>query len=558
MTSTSYELSPEELAEWERRTSPSREHSVVAEGDAWADPLWRICNIYTCLSPEGETVHFVPSPEQCVVIWCIWVKGWQRIIIPKARQLGMSLTLCLMALDEMVFSAGFQGALIDKTQPDCAKKMEEKIRFSYKNLLPEIRSALNVTADNDSEFTVESVKKSDYTLPSSYQAGVTFRGGTVRWLHISEWGTIQNDPRTRDKSVEIKTGAVPAVERAEDGVCVIETTWKGGLDGEIGPYVSEALSVPDEEKGPKSWRILFFGWQTEPTYRQTHGQIDGVSAEYFREIEKAGVVLSNEQKLWYAEKRRTATSAQDVKQEYPTLVHECWEQVPVGSIYGRWIEEARATGRISNFLPPRDFPVHTWWDIGHPLNTVTILTQITPTQIRIIDCLMEIDMTPEQRAAWLRQLGWDYGKHFFPHDADSDSASTGMTPISRFRQILGPQCQVVPKCRTVWDGIGIVRVNFPRFVFAADTKAKLDDRSTAGARVNTLLDHLGRYRAERETKAGIAKDEPVHDRYSHASDALRQMGQAMAGGLIENANHVGDARGQQAKKLEVKFAGSWG
>ena len=132
----------------------------------------------------------------------------------------------------------------------------------------------------------------------------------MRWLHISEWGPIQNDPRTRDKSVEIKTGAVPAVERAEDGVCVIETTWKGGLDGEIGPYVNEALSVPDAAKGAKSWRILFFGWQTEPSYRQSHGHIDPVSDEYFRDLARKGVHLTHEQKLWYAEKRRTSTEPQ--------------------------------------------------------------------------------------------------------------------------------------------------------------------------------------------------------------------------------------------------------
>lgn len=555
ISSTSYELRPDELEEWHRRTSALRPHDKIFEGEAWEDPLWRICNIYMCLTPSGEAVHYVPSPEQRVVIWCIWVKGWQRVIIPKARQLGMSLTLCLMALDSLVFSAGFQGALIDKTQPDCAKKMEEKIRFSYRNLLPEIRTSLKVTADNDGEFTVESVVKVDgIALSSSFQAGVTFRGGTVRWLHISEWGTIQNDPRTRDKSLEIKTGAIPAVELADDGVCAIETTWKGGLDGEIGPYVNEALTVPDELKGPKSWRILFFGWQTEPTYRQSHGTIDSHSEAYFREIEAKGVHLTHEQKLWYAEKRRTSKSAQEVKQEYPTLVHECWEQVPVGSIYGRWISEALAEGRISDFKPPRDFPVHTFWDLGHSMNTVDILIQITPLQIRIVDVLMEVDMTLEQRGAWHHALGWNYGNHYLPHDADSDSASIGVKPVDLFRKVFGPNCRIVPKCRTVWDGIAFVRTNFNRFVFAADMNAK--DTLTPGGRVKQLIEFLGRYRAERESSTGIAKDEPVHDRYSHVADALRQLGQAMAGGMIEHANVVGDPRRQERAPLRAVLAGA--
>src|SRR5678815_2215504 len=157
MSATSYELSPEELAEWERRTSPDRPHADVFEDEAWQDPLWRLCNIYSCLTPEGDVVHYTPTPEQRVVIWCILVLGWQRIIIPKARQLGMSLTLCLIALDMVVFEEGAQCALIDKTQPDAAKKMEEKVRFGWRNLLPEVRSSLKVTADNDGEFTLESL-----------------------------------------------------------------------------------------------------------------------------------------------------------------------------------------------------------------------------------------------------------------------------------------------------------------------------------------------------------------------------------------------------------------
>lgn len=540
--STSYVLSPAELAEWNHRSRRDRPDDDP-EGDPLRDPIWRLCNLYQIMNAKGKAVHFVPTPEQRVVIWVIHKLGWLSLIIPKARQLGISTVLLLMALDLQVFEKGFAGALIDKKGDDCSKKMREKYHFSWGQLPEHIRNEFNVVRSNDGELTVELKPlpgQKEKPVQSIFQADIGFRGGTVRWLHVSEWGWIQNNDRQRSR--EIQTGAIPAAEKADNGIKIIETTWQGGLDGEMGPYVNEALDTPEHQKGPKSWRILFFPWFTEPTYRQPHGYIDPVSAAYFREIAPKiladhGAVLTPEQMLWYAEKRRTAVSAKTMKEEYPSLCSECWENVPVGSIYGKWIDEARVEGRISNFTAPRDYPVHTFWDLGHSMNTVDILIQITPNQIRIVDALMEVDMTVEQRGEWHKQLGWNYGNHYLPWDADTDNASIGIKPIDHYRRVFGPTCRVVPQCRTKWDGIGIVRANFNRFVFCADALAK--DTSTPGGRVKQLIEHLGRYRAERETSTGIAKDEPVHDRYSHAADALRQLGQAMWSGLVENANTVG-------------------
>jgi hypothetical protein len=326
-------------------------------------------------------------------------------------------------------------------------------------------------------------------------------------------------------------------------VCVIETTWKGGLDGELGPYVQEALDIPEEDKGQRSWRILFFAWHTCTSYRQSHGYIDGESAKYFLSLAKLGVTLTNEQKLWYAEKRRTATNPKTVKEEYPSLMHECWENMPEGSIYGQYIETAKNSGRINNFQPDKKWPVHTFWDLGHPLNTVTWLVQVTREEIRILDVIMELDITLEERAAMLRAKAWDYGTHFLPWDADENN-SAGLKQVDEFRRVLGPGVQVVPRTNSVWHAISLVRSLFPRFVFHRE-------------RCRTGIEHLSRYRAERETSTGIAKDVPLHDRYSHAADAFRQIAQAIDGHLLESANAVGGyVRGEESR-LRVVRAGSW-
>lgn len=533
-----YDLTEAEIAEWDRRTDPERDPDA-----AFADPVWRLANLYMCLEPGGQDVHFVPSPEQRTVIACIYMRGWLRIIIPKARQLGMSLLLCLIGLDGTVFREGFSGAWIDKTAPDAEKKLREKVKFAWKRIPEEIREALKVEKDTNEILSMRgpTIPGQPESPESTFTFGINFRGGTVEFLVISEWGTVQNDDRQRSR--EIKAGAVPAVERAEHGLCVIETTWKGGLDGELGPYVQEALTVPEADKGAKSWRILFFGWQSCAAYQQPHGYIDAESAKYFAEVAAAGVVLTREQQLWYAEKRRTATSAKTIKEEYPTLVHECWENIPQGSIYGKWIEEARTEGRITSFFADKRWPVHTFWDLGHPMNTVTWLMQITPQAIRVLDVLMEMDMTLEERAAWLRAKGWDYGSHFLPWDAD-EANTQSIKAVDEFRRVLGPTVRVVPKVRSVWDRISLTRGILPRVVFHSD-------------QCKTGIEHLSRYRAERESSTGTAKDVPIHDRYSHAADAFGQMAQAIQGGLIEGANAVGGHTPSAPRQIVVKRAGAW-
>lgn len=510
------ELSPEELAEWERRTSPER-----PELEALEDPIWRVANLYQCLTEKGEIVHYVPTPEQRLVIWCILVRGWQRLVIPKARQLGMSLTLAILCVDGLAFQAGFKAALVDKTAPDAEKKMREKIQFAW-DRLPEVLKEQLAEKHRSTKLLSVWEPKTE-AAESSFEAGINFRGGTVEFLWISEWGAIQDTDRFRSR--EIQAGALPAVERSANGVCVIETTWKGGLDGELGPIIKEALNTREEDKGPRSWRILFFGWQTCPLYRQSHGYIDQESAKYFAKVETYGVLLDHEQKLWYAEKRRTSKSVRDVMQEYPTIVHECWENVPQGSIYGEYIEAARAQGRIVDFLPDRNTPVDTFWDIGLPINTVCWLIQITPQEIRVLDCIMEEDITMIDRVAKLNAMGHPLRHHYFPHDAGTAQA-LGEPQIVGFTRILGPGCRIVPAVPRTTHGIEMLQNIFPRLVFHATKCAK-------------ALEMLGRYRSERETSTGIARDEPVHDRYSHGADALRQMAQALNGGLVPKSHVVG-------------------
>ena len=511
-----YELTPEEIEEWDRRASPDRPMD-----EALSDPVWRLTNLYTCSNPNGEKVKFVPTPEQRIVIWSIHARGWRRLLIPKARQLGMSLVLCLIGLDLTAFTEGYKAALVDKSEDDAKKKLREKVRLAWEAMDPAIITTLPTT------FTTGSVIFGVGATASSYEADVSFRGGTVQFLHISEWGEIQM--KQRERSREIRDGSLPAAEQAQDGIIVVETTWHGGLDGELGPYVREALDTPENAKGPRSWRILFFPWWSSPGYSTSHGYQDPDSRAYFDKLAPLGIQLTEHQRNWYASERRTRGS-RAMRSQFPSVMAECWESTPEGVIYGSFLERARSEGRILSFLPDGRHLVHSVWDLGHPLNTVTWLVQVTPAEIRIIDVIMDLDIDLASRAALLAAKGWQYGSHFLPHDAGVRQSS-GLCQADEFRRLLKPiggNVRVVPRVADVWHGINSLRLLFPRLVFR-------HPETQPG------LDHLGRYHAITETSTGVARDEPVHDKYSHASDALRQLAQALDGHMISGGHAVAPA-----------------
>lgn len=516
-------MSAAELAEWDQRTAPDRSPS-----EAMGDAVWRLANLYRCTNANGQIVPFRPTPEQRLVIWCIFVRGWRRILIPKARQLGMSLVLCLIGLDFVAWNSGAKAALVDKSEDDAKKKLREKVKLAWEGIDPALSQVLPVSS------TTNAMTFGEGLDASTYEADVSFRGGTVQFLHVSEWGEIQM--KQRERSREIRDGSLPAAEQAEGGIVVVETTWHGGLDGELGPYVREALDTPEADKGPKSWRVLFFPWWGSAAYQSAHGYLDQDSHRYFEKLESEwDVHLTDAQKLWYASERRTR-GPRAMRSQFPSVMTECWESMPEGAIYGSFIERARSEGRIKAFNADGRWPVDTIWDLGHPLNTVTWLAQVTPEEIRILDVMMELDVTLEQRAALLAAKGWTFGNHFLPHDAGVRQTS-GLCQADEFRRVfarIGGHVRIVPRVPDVWQGINSLRGIFPRLVFR-------DPETRPG------IDHLARYHSIRETATGIARDEPVHDRYSHAADALRQLAQAMDGGMIPHGHSV--ARGLDARAV---------
>ena len=162
----------------------------------------------------------------------------------KARQLGFSTLLGVVCADRLCFGMGQQISLVDQTLEDARQKLRDITLLAYESLDPALKKELPITRSNTGEQAVKFVRHEEAKSNTMF-AGTHVRGGANSFLWVSEWGVIQATDLAR--SEEILTGALPSVG---DGVCVVETTWKGGRNGHLWSLVKSALETPENQKGP--------------------------------------------------------------------------------------------------------------------------------------------------------------------------------------------------------------------------------------------------------------------------------------------------------------------
>ena len=480
-----------------------------------ADPLWRLENLYHIKrASDGKVIPFEPRPEQRHIYRLLLKAGKRRIIILKARRLGMSTAIDLLLADQTLWNAGLQASIVDQTSADAERKLETIVKTALDNLPEVLRERFTLTKDSD---TILEISAGD--TPSAIFAGLRARGGTNNWLHLSEWGVIQaDDPR---RSEEILTGALPS---AEHGTIVVETTWKGGRGGHLWTLVKRAMETPASEQTPKDWHVVFFPWWKDPTYT-IEGDIASVAKETTKYLDakqaETGHTFSPGQRIWYDRQQRDL--GMFVFREFPTTVDECFRSPVEGAIYADILDTLRAAGKINAHPIDNSALVHTVWDLGSPQNTVTWYFQLIAGEIRVIDCDTDLDLTPVQRAAHILGKGYPLGHHYLPHDAAA-TAATGRTFEGELQSAGLRATRVLPRTRDIWIGINRLRQLLPRFTFRLP-------------HCEHGLDALAAYHYKRTSSTGITVEEPVHDWASHPSDALRMLAEAeMAGALAPVAS----------------------
>jgi hypothetical protein len=477
-----------------------------------ADPLVRICNLYWIEDPDGREVRFCPNGPQCEVLHAVYVEKEQRIAIPKARAIGFSTLIALIAFDRAHFSApgqNIRAAIIDRTAPDAQAKLE-KIKFAWDRLPEELKDAA----------TIANKSQIEWANGSTVLAGLKVRGKTPHVLHISEWGPIAyEDPK---RSAEIVTGALQSAS-GEDALVFAESTHMGGKGGDWYDLIKRSLETPAEYRTVKDFRVMFFPWWQEARYTlegdarqidlETRVYFDGDGKHIRGKVAETGHRFTDGQRLFYFKKK--AELGRNIYAEFPTVIEECWMTPIVGAIYGPDVDKARAAGRVSNNVAMHyeGFPVYSTFDIGAAVNTNCWLWQVIGDRVNYLECLRGDDEcnTPGAWAKRLKARPYAYGGHFLPHDGE-----TLWARLLREAELKGVVC--LPRPVDEWDNINDALSSFSRCFFNAKG-------------CEWGLDSLEAFRAKEEADGVTIRNIPVHDWASHASTAFGYTHQAIRLGL---------------------------
>lgn len=464
-----------------------------------SDKLWRLNNLYWITNKEGKAIRFKMTPEQLE-----YFEGMHtRNIILKVRQLGFTTEVCIIQLDAALFESA-KCALIAHTLNDAKRLFREKVKYAYDRLPAEIKAANPASNDASGELV--------FKKGGSIYVSTSFRGGTLRYLHVSEFGKIC--AKYPEKAREIVTGAFEAV--STDCFATIESTAEGRA-GYFFEYcqAAEKAALQGKSLSPLDWKFFFFSWFGNPDYA-----IDQVEplpqrlTDYFSGIEqKLGISINERQRAWYYAKEKTL--GDDMKREYPSTPEEAFQQSVEGAYYAKQFHWLFAQKRIGTIPDNPHLPVHTFWDIGVGDSTAIWFVREVGGEFHVIDYYENSGEGLRHYMKILKDKGYTYGEHWGPHDIEnrefgSDAKSRKELAKEGYEidgQRYSIKFNVVPR-ESVDTGIEAVREILPMCVF---DEAKCEEGINA----------LEGYRKEWDEKRGCWKDKPLHDWTSHGSDGFR-------------------------------------
>ena len=212
---------------------------------------WRLNNLYHIKTKEGSRVLFKPNWAQKEIL-----DGLHNLnIILKARQLGITTLFAIFYLDMCLWNTDINAAIIADRQKNSLEIFQDKVKFAYDCLPAAIKAMVPARRDNANELRFEN--------GSVYRVGTSLRGGTVQFLHISEFGKICRE--SPDKAEEIITGALNTVQVGQ--FITIEST----AEGRSGAFFNMIQNCRDRELkglplGPMDYKMFFLPWHKHSEY----------------------------------------------------------------------------------------------------------------------------------------------------------------------------------------------------------------------------------------------------------------------------------------------------
>lgn len=523
---------------------PQDNHQLTLALFSWH---WRIYSGYLYKittkgddAPEDEpdiAVNFQPNTAQRMLLDDLH----ERNTILKARQMGFSTLIEVMALDHALFNKDQEVVVIAHTKDAATKLYRKKVCFAYDQLPQFVRDKVPTIERSQTQMV--------FANGSSIEVTSSARGGTPHFLHISEMGKIA--AKYPDKATEITTGSMQGVPKS--GFIFIEST----AEGQAGAFYDNARRAQAKRDARISltqsdYRFHFFAWWMMPEYRLSPREamrvpISSKEHEYFDGVE--GLMscdIDLEQRAWYIAKRDNdfATTPDLMWREYPSTPAECWQSSNEGKYYAKALAIARREGRICRLPILRHVPCNTFWDLGASDSTAIWVHQRVGAEDRFLHYTEESGAGYLHFINWLDSLGLIWADHYLPHDADqkrqkdptapNDFALTSPAMILRG---LRPSWsfKIVPRVQNLQHGIDQTRLSM--------ASCWIDE---VGCKEGII--RLENYGREYNTRLQCWHDHPRHDEHSHGADAFRQFSTGFVAPIPHRANPKANAGASRPRR----------
>lgn len=483
----------------DKKINKSDVEEVSRSKQVLSSQYWRLNNLYYIIDKNNRKVLFRMNKSQ--------KKFYEEMhywnIILKARQLGFSTLIDLIALDTALFNDNISVMIIADVLDNAEKIFKTKVKYPYDNLPDSIREARKAKLD--------SARHLQFSNNSDISVGISGRTSTIGVLHLSEYSKVCVEHPDRAK--EIKLGSFPAVHPGN--LLFIESTARGA-SGDFYDLCKESQDLCDRgvALNKRQFKFHFFPWHESETNRLESDSaiIEPWLKDYFADLAvKHDIFLDKEQQAWYATEYSYYGS--DIRSEHPSYPEEAFHVPLEGAYYAVQFRKMRQDSptRITKVPYMPGYLVDTAWDIGVGDSTAIWFVQVVGRELHFIDYYENHGEGVQHYINILHDKSeagnWRYGRHIAPHDITHREFGNNADTILQTARRLGIKFEVADNLK-VEDGIEAVRQMLDISWFdeekCADGVAKLEG-----------------YRKEWDNQKGMWKNRPLHNHCSHASDSAR-------------------------------------
>lgn len=221
--------------------------------------------------------------------------------------------------------------------------------------------------------------------------------------------------------------------------------------------------------------------------------------------------------------------------DYEKYLH-IWEgqlkQLAEGAIFGKQISEVKQSGRLLYIPIQKNCEVQTYSDMGKKDSTAFWFVQRVGMEYRFIDYfegrLEEVDYYTRV----IKALGYNYGTHYMPHDADHDRLGMVRNIRQQFEDGGIKPIEIVPRIAEKNIAIQLARDIFNNCWFhkGGGNEGLVEwlpkELNTREKRAEKGFEALCNYRYKYNDEDNVYHLKPNHDWASNGSDAFMQFAQS--------------------------------